>query len=555
MNRLYYGDNLFIMERMAKYSVDLIYLDPPFKSDQNYNLLYKNFTGRPVPEQAEAFCDTWEMDAEKERLAKAMPVLMREYDVDEYYIDFWRLWMQALRHTQPHLLAYLIYMVRRLLQMKIILKPTGSLYLHCDPTASHYIKVMMDGIFHHSNFRNEIIWKRTSAHSGAKRYGPVHDVLLYYTVSDSFVWNPQYQPYDESYIRSHFGNVSEDGAKYYTGDLTGPGVRDGASGQPWRGFNPTDRGRHWQPASYLYSKFAELTGEDLAAHPFLERLDKLDEADLIYWPKKDNGWPRYKQFLLDREGVPLQDVWTDISPINSQAKNRMGYPTQKPMALLDRIVRSSSNPGQVVFDPFCGCGTTVYAAHEAGRSWIGCDVAILAVKLIERQLDQRYGLVKGEHYTEEGIPNSVASAKALWDQHPGQFEHWVVEAVDGFPNSKKSADRGIDGRIYFDMKDDEIAWMALSVKGGNIRPTDIRDLRGVLSDEPDVYLAGFITMQEPSKKMREAAAEAGMWEYQGHAYERVQILTVKEIVEDKKRFNTPTKIGMKHKLEQALLPL
>ena len=173
MNKLYYGDNLDIMQQMPLGCVDLIYLDPPFSSNKNYNLLYRNLTGRPVKEQADAFCDTWEMDAEKEALARKMPVLMREQGVEDYYVEFWRLWINALRHTQPKLLAYLIYMVQRLMWMKGILRPTGSIYLHCDPTASHYIKIMMDAIFGHENFRGEIIWKRTSAHSSAKRPGPV----------------------------------------------------------------------------------------------------------------------------------------------------------------------------------------------------------------------------------------------------------------------------------------------------------------------------------------------------------------------------------------------
>ena len=385
MNQLYYGDNLDVLRRHVKDdTVDLIYLDPPFNSNANYNVLFGSHDGTQSAAQIKAFDDTWRWDQSAAEAYRE--TVERGGEVADALVAF----RTILGNS--NMLAYLSMMAPRLVELRRVLKDEGSIYLHCDPTASHYIKVMMDGIFHHSNFRSEIIWKRTSAHSGAKRYGPVHDVILFYTVSDNFVWHPQYQPYDESYIKSHFGNVNEAGEKYYTGDLTGPGVRDGISGQPWRGFNPTDRGRHWQPASYLYSKYAEVTGEDLASYPFMERLDKLDETGLIYWPKKEGGWPRYKQYLLDREGVPLQDVWTDISPINSQAKNRMGYPTQKPMALLERIIRSSSDPGQVVFDPFCGCGTTVYAAHETGRSWIGCDIAILAVKLIERELDQRYGL-------------------------------------------------------------------------------------------------------------------------------------------------------------------
>ena len=543
MNKLYYGDNLAIMEGMAKYSVDLVYLDPPFKSQQNYNLLYKTLTGKPVPEQAEAFCDTWEMDAEKDRIARNMPVLMKQYGVEQYYVDFWRLWMQALRHTQPHLLAYLIYMVQRLLHMKVILKPTGAIYLHCDPAASHYIKVMMDGIFGHTNFRSEIIWKRTSAHSGAKRYGPVHDVILYYTVSDEYIWNKQFQDYDPVYVDAFFTHEDEEGRRWRRTDLTGPGTRKGDSGLPWKDYDPTDRGRHWQPPSYFYEKYHSIVGEDLAQYGLIDRLDKLEEAGLIHRPKKEGGMPQGKRYLEDAPGVPLQDIWTDIKPIHNISSKRLGYPTQKPMAVLDRIIRSSTNEGDVVFDPFCGCGTTIYAAHEANRQWIGCDVAILAVRLVEGQLLERYGLVEGENYEEHGIPNSVASALALFQHDPFQFEHWAVEYVGGFP-TKKTGDKGIDGRIYFETKKD-LGVMVLSVKGGNIRPTDIRDLIGVLSVEHGCELAGFISNKEPSKAMKAAAGQAGQWEYEGVAYDRVQLLTVKDLVEDKKRFHTPTKIGTK----------
>ena len=551
MNKLYYGDNLHIMANMAKYSVDLIYLDPPFKSDQNYNLLYKTLTGRPVPEQAEAFCDTWDMDAEKEKLAKTMPMLMREYGVEDYYVEFWRLWIKALRHTQPHLLAYMIYMVERMLHMKIILKPTGSIYLHCDPAASHYIKVMMDGIFGHRNFRNEIVWRRTGAHGRAKKWGPIHDTLLFYTVSDKYTWNRVYEDYDPEYLEK-FYRFEDDHGRYRLVTLDGPGVRTGSSGEPWRGVDPTVKGRHWEvpPDRALPDWFEHPEGyPDMTVQ---ERLDVLDEQGMIYWPKRGSV-PQHIRYLMVAEGNPVQDIIYDIRPVGSQSKKRLGFPTQKPMALLDRVIRASSNEGDVVFDPFCGCGTTIYAAHEANRQWIGCDVAILAVRLVEDQLEDRYGLIKDEHYEEHGIPNSVESAKALWDDDPFQFEHWAAEYVDGFP-TKKTGDKGIDGRIYFEL-DDELGVMVLSVKGGTVRPTDIRDLRGVLADDPDAALGGFITMREPSKKMREAAAEAGMWEYLGVDYPRIQILTIKEIVEEKRRFQTPTKIGTKAKGEQIRLPV
>lgn len=536
-NTLYYGDNLQIMEtEMKKYSVDLIYLDPPFKSDQNYNLLYRTLTGKPVPEQAEAFCDTWEMDAQKENLARAMPALMRDQGVEDYYVEFWRLWMKALRHTQPHLLAYLIYMVIRLLRMKSVLKPTGSIYLHCDPTASHYIKVMMDGIFGHQNFQNEIIWKRTSAHSSAKKWGPVHDTILYYTASDKFVWNYPKLPHDPAYIEKFFKQTEEGGRRFHANVLTGPGTREGESGEPWKGYNPTDAGRHWAIPGKMIEELD--LSDDLSVS---EKLDALDDAGRVYWPKKEGGQPRIKYYADELDGMAAADVWTDVNPISGHSKERLGFPTQKPMELLDRIIRASSNEGDVVFDPFCGCGTTIYAAHEAGRQWVGCDVAILAVGLVEHELKERYGLIKGEHYEEHGIPNSVASAIALWEQDPFQFENWAVEYVGGFP-TKRTGDKGVDGRIYFEV-DDDLCTMVQSVKGGNIRPTDIRDLIGVLASEPGAELAGFISIKEPSRAMKQAAAKAGTWTHKGEEYDRVQLLTVEEMVEEKRGFKTPTKIG------------
>ena len=530
MNRLYYGDNLKIMQQMPLYSVDLIYLDPPFNSQQNYNLLYKTLTGKPVPEQAEAFCDTWEMDAEKEAISRSMPALLREAGVEDYYVQFWRTWMDALRNVQPQLMAYLIYMVQRLAYMKGLLKPTGSIYLHCDPAASHYIKVMMDGIFGHHNFRSEIIWKRTSAHSSARRFGPVHDVILFYSKSDKYTWNRSFTPYAADYLKDRFKRGGD--TPWKDADITGAGVRHGETGTPWRGFDVTAKGRHW-------------------AYP-PEVLEQMDAEGRVYWPKKVGGWPREKVMLAESQGIPLQDIWTDIYPVNSQASDRLGYPTQKPIELMRRIIEASSNKGDLVFDPFCGCGTTVYAAEGAGRQWIGCDIAILAIKLIREVLAERYRLAEDVQFEVRGIPASVEQAEELFKHDPFQFQHWVVEKIGGFPMQKKVADRGIDGRLYFE-EGKGLRSMVLSVKGGHVRPTDIRDLRGVLEREQDVELAGFLSLQEPSKAMKAEAAEAGVYAYQGVEYPRIQMLTVQEIMEEKREFASPTKVGSRIATNQTLL--
>jgi len=550
-NHLYYGDNLTRMQQMAKHSVDLIYLDPPFNSKQSYNLIYKNLTGKPVPDQADAFCDTWEMDAEKEELAKKMPVLMREYDVPDYYVEFWRLWINALRHTQPHLLAYLIYMVQRMLHMKSILRPTGSIYLHCDPTASHYIKVMMDGIFGHKNFRNEIVWRRTGAHGRAKRWGPIHDTLLFYTVSDSYTWNRVLESYEEEYLEKAYRNEDEHG-KYQPISLTGPRTRTGSSGQPWRDVDPTTGGRHWElpPDRALPDWFEH--PDNYPNMTCQERLDVLDEATLIYWPPRGSV-PRFKRYASIAGGNPVQDIISDIRPVGSHAGERLGYPTQKPVALLKRIIEASSNPGDVVFDPFCGCGTTIYAAHETHRKWIGCDIAILSIKLVREILAERYRLVEDQHFDVNGIPVSVEQAVELFKHNPFQFEHWLVERIGGFP-TKKTGDKGIDGRMYFETQHG-LRQMVLSVKGGKVRPTDVRDLVGVLSGENDTEMAGFLSIQEPSKAMKEAAAKAGQYTYNEVTYDRVQFLTVKQILEEKREFHTPTKMGSRISTGQASLAL
>lgn len=538
MNKLYYGDNLTIMQQMPLKSVDLIYLDPPFKSDQNYNLIYRNRTGRPVPDQAHAFCDTWEMDAEKERLAKTMPILMREKGIDDYYVEFWRLWMDALRHTQPHLLAYLIYMVERLLYMKTLLRPTGSIYLHCDPTASHYIKVMMDGIFGHQNFRNEIIWKRTTTHSDSKTWSRVSDTILFYTIGKTFTWNTPRDVHSEEYKDDKYRYVDEKGRRYGLWDMTSPNPRPNMMYE-WKGFPFPGKG--WR-----YSK---------------ETMARLDGEGLIWYPRLKDGSldisrrPRYKRYLDQQSGGGVMgNIWTDISPVNSQAQERLGYPTQKPIALLDRIIKTSTKEGQVVFDPFCGCGTTIYAAQTTKRTWIGCDIAILAVNMMREILTERYRLIEGTHFTVDGVPVSVEQAEELFRHAPFQFENWAVERAGGFPNTKQVADKGIDGRMYFEVKD-TMKSMVMSVKGGNIRPTDIRDLRGVLEREGGAELAGFISLQTPSKAMREEAVKAGSYEYQGVSYPRIQLLTVQELIEGQREFHTPTKVRSKISSGQGVLPI
>ena len=545
-NQLYYGDCLTIMEGMRSGSVDLIYLDPPFNSNREYNAIYKDETGRPLPDQIEAFCDLWTLDEERERAIKTMPVLMREAGIEDEVAQFWKLWMNALRNTQPRLLAYLSYMVERLLQMKSILKPTGSVYLHCDPTASHYIKIMMDGIFGHKNFRNEIIWRRTGAHGRAKKWGPIHDCILFYTKSGKYTWNRIYEEYDQSYI-DNFYKFSDERGQHRLVTLDGPGIRHGSSGQPWRGVNPTNKGRHWEipPDRALPNNFKFPEGySDMSCQ---ERLDVLDGAGLIYWPPKGKV-PQHKRYLANSEGNPIQDIINDIRPIGSQASERLGYVTQKPIALLERIIQSSSNEGDVVLDPFCGCATTMEAAQSLGRKWIGIDIAIHAIKRVARvRLQERLGLVEGKDFVIDGVPRNIEGAKDLWERDKYHFQKWAVEEVDGFVTTKRTADGGIDGRLYFSIPNErDLQSMAIEVKGGkNVNITALRALKGVL-DNDSALIAGLIIMEPlgavKERNFRQFMAGAGDLEVSGINYPRMQILTISDILEGT-RFHTPSVAG------------
>ena len=543
MNKLHYGDCLTIMNEWPNSYVDLIYLDPPFNSNRQYNAIYRDETGRPLPDQIDAFCDMWELDPERERVIRTMPVLMRDAGIDDTAARLWQLWMRALRDTQPRLLAYLSYMAERLLTMYRVLKPTGSLYLHCDPTASHYIKTLLDAIFGHGNFRNEIIWQRTSAHNSARRWGPIHDTLLFYTRSDYYTWNRTYQAHDPAYV-DKFYRFSDKFGSYRVGDLTGAGTRHGDSGQSWRGVNPTDVGRHWAvPERGLPTHFSR--PDDYDRMTVQERLDALDAADLIYWPLRGST-PGFKRYLETSPGNPIQDIIGDVRPVSGNED--MGYDTQKPRALLERIIAASSNPGDIVLDPFCGCATTLEAAEKLGRRWIGIDIAIHAVKRVARvRLSERLGLVEGQDYEIEGVPRTVEGAQDLWTRDKYHFQKWAVEQVDGFVTTKRTADGGVDGRLYFYMPlEQDLQNMVLEVKGGrNVNIRDLRALKGVL-DYEDALMSGLIVLhplsQTKARNFNRFMADAGTTEIAGIEYPRMQILTIGEILEGK-RFMTPTVAG------------
>ena len=430
-NYLYFGDCLDVMrESIDDESVDLIYLDPPFNSKRLYNA----FIGDA---QWVAFDDTWQW-------SEAID------DFDEVANDIELApTMEGLRTIlgEGHRLAYLSYMANRLRECWRVLKPTGSIYLHCDPTMSHDLKVVMNGIFDRENFRSEIIWKRSSAHSDAKQgrmqHGRIHDVLFFYTKTDNWVWNQQYTPYDQEYIDKFYRHVEKGtGRRFTLGDLTGPGGE--AKGNPR--YDVMGVKRFWR---YSHEQMQHLINDGRIVQAGPGRV------------------PRYKRYLDEMPGVSIQDIWTDIRPISSQARERIGYPTQKPLALLNRIIRSSSNAYDVVLDPFCGCGTTIHAAQNLGRIWIGIDICVNACKVIERRLRESFdGIWSTIEYI--GMPKTLPDAHELANIDKFRFERWAASLVDGMePNKRQRGDKGIDGRGRIAIRKGTFVDMVSQVKGGH----------------------------------------------------------------------------------------
>ena len=504
MNYLYYGDNLDVLRRHVKdESVDLVYLDPPFNSSQDYNVLFDEKNGTRSKAQIKAFEDTWRWDQ------FSAEAYQETVEAGGKVADALRAFRTFLRDSD--MLAYLSMMAPRLVELRRVLKPTGSIYLHCDPKASHYLKMLMDAVFGPEHFLNEVVWKRTSAHSSAKRYGPIHDTILFYRKTDVGFWRGGHQGYDESYVRQRFSRGGD--RPWKDADLTGAGVRYGETGEVWRGFDVTAKGRHW-------------------AYPPTE-LDRLDAEGRIYWPNARGGWPRLRVYLDEAKGVSLQDVWTDIPPINSQAGERLGYPTQKPEALLERIIQASSNPGDVVLDPFCGCGTAVSVAQRLGRQWIGIDITHLAISLIKARLHDAFG-GKAEFKT-VGEPTTEADAKTLAAEDPYQFQWWALGLVGARPiEERKGADKGIDGRLYFhEGRAGETKQIVLSVKAGHTQAAHVRDLYGVENREK-AEIGVLISLEEPTREMRKEAASAGFYESPWGKHPRLQLLTVRELLEGKR---------------------
>jgi len=501
-NVLYYGDNLEILRKyIPENSIDLIYLDPPFSSKKDYNIIFKEATGELSAAQIKAFSDTWHWDKAAEDTFQditlnAPPKVAKLIDAI----------IGGLGRND--VTAYLVMMAIRLVELHRVLKDTGSIYLHCDPTASHYLKMVLDQVFGPRNFRNEIVWKRFNFHADARRFGRVSDRLLFYTKTPQFTWNVQTRPFDEKYVESHFTYKDSHGRLFRLDNLNPPGGRGPI--YEFHGFT-----RPW--------RYTE------------EKMLKLERQGRIH--VEPGKVPSIKRYLHEIPGAAVFDIWTDIFPINSQAKERLGYQTQKPLALLERIIQASSNEGDIILDPFCGCGTALVEAQKHNRKWIGIDITHLAIAVMKSRLEESF---PGIQFEVIGEPEDLAGAKALAKEDRYQFQWWALSLIKAKPfpeERRKGADKGIDGVIDFQDRDEVTGKPAMrravvSVKSGHVHVKDIRELKDIASRHA---MGVFITLELPTKEMRTEAVSAGfyhspLWD---RDYAKVQILTIEELLQGK----------------------
>ena len=513
MNMLYYGDNLEILrDHIPDESVDLIYIDPPFNSNQAYNVIFSETDGTASQAQIQAFEDTWRWGEATEEayheLVGTAPHLLVET------IKSFRGFL-----TETNLMAYLVMMALRLVELHRVLKPTGSFYLHCDPTASHYLKIILDQVFGVENFRNEIVWERTNAHNmKASYYSKVHDLLLFYSKSDNYTWNKQYTEYSDAQLSRY---KMDDSGRQYTGrDLTMSTAMESRNFE-WRGTRPPAH-RSWGAS--------------------LEQLEKWYAEGRILLKK--NGTPRLdglKVYLDELPGKQIPSIWNDISRIGNTSKERLGYPTQKPLALLERVIKASSDKGDVVLDAFAGCGTTIQAAAALNRQWIGIDITHLAIALLRYRLADAFD--DDVEYEIIGEPKDTASANALAVQDRYQFQWWALSLIRARPyqEKKKGADEGVDGIIYYQDVDPDNTKKTLArkivvqVKSGKVSVKDIRELKSVVENQGAV-IGIFITLNTPTQPMLKEAAAAGRFQWlhvKDITYPKIQIRTIQELLDGK----------------------
>ena len=501
---LFYGDNLDVLRNhIEDESVDLIYLDPPFNSNANYNVLFKSPDGKQSQSQIEAFEDTWHWTDAAEA---AFDDVMRSGHSDAAEM------LRAMRAMlkENDMMAYLAMMAVRLIELHRVLKPTGSLYLHCDPTASHYLKMLLDAVFGVPNFGNEIIWQRTNSKGLAStRFAKNHDIILRYTKGKNWTWNNQFSDHDPEYVEKFYRFVDPESGRRYTLDNL---------------LNPN---RNRPNLTY------EFLGVNRVWRWTKERMQEAYEKGLVV-QSREGTVPRFKRYLDEQEGTPLGDIWTDIRPIQSQSAERLGYPTQKPVALLERILKASSNEGDVVLDPFCGCGTTIHAAEKLNRSWIGIDVTHLAIGLIRDRLRDAFPQATFDIY---GVPRDLAAARELAANDKHEFQLWALSLINAQPykGGRKGADGGVDGYIWFQPDGRNHEKAVVSVKGGE--HVDVKMIRDLIAtvDREKAKVGVFVTLTEPTRSMKTEAAAAGFYDSPNHGrFPKIQILTIADLFAQQK---------------------
>lgn len=544
VNTLHYGDNLDVLSDRKQFpdeSIDLVYLDPPFNSDRAYNAFFKTPDGERSPAQIQAFTDTWTWgpvsDALYKDLVEGGAAPAKVADV-----------IRAIREIlgEIDLCAYLVMMAPRLVQLHRVLKHTGNLFLHCDPTASHYLKIMLDALFGARCFRSEIVWRRTGAHKANRGLAGVHDTILFYSRHETdFFFEEITTPYMRGHIESRYTQDPSGRMKFTSGGnvLSGPGKSNGESGKPWKGFDPSAKDRHWAVPGFL----TEQMPPEFEKLGVLAKLDALHANGLIDIVE-GNAWPTPVRYLEPGDGQPMSDIWAaqpytektvfgtnkvidaDVQWLGPTDPERLGYPTQKPIGLLERIINIACPEKGVVLDPFCGCGTTVEAAHKLGRPWIGIDITYISIHLILSRMRGVPVKVLGN------VPRDIGGARALFKRSALEFERWAVSLVDGQPNEKQVGDEGIDGIVRFQFEAKKIGRAVVSVKGGNQKaPTFVRDLIGTVANEK-AEMGILILMDEATRGMVSAAAQAGSCDVPmlGKSFPKIQLFTVEELLEGKR---------------------
>lgn len=527
MNKLYYGDNLQILrEYVQDESVDLIYLDPPFNSNRNYNVLFKNENGTDSEAQITAFEDTWHWDYTAENTYQELIT-----DAPEQISRMTGALREFIGANQ--MMAYLVMMTVRLIELHRVLKDIGSLYLHCDSTVSHYLKIVLDTIFGGQNFINEIIWKRTSAHNTTSRkLGDITDTILFYGKTNKYFFNSPRQPHDETYIKKFYKHKDANGRPYRLHLV---------ERNPALGVRPN--------LIYEYKGYTPKYGWMME----LKKLEWLNKQNKLHW--SSNNRPSRKIFLDEVKKPPCGNLWDDILPIQAQAAERLGYPTQKPLALLERIIKASSNEGDTILDPFCGCGTAIHAAEKLKRQWIGIDITHLSTSLLKYRLKDAFDLSEKKDYKVIGEPQDLASAEQLALSSRYQFQWWALSLVQAKPlggkkgskKGKKGSDGGIDGVIAFiDDQSKKPKRILVQVKSGKVSVRDIRDLIGTVEREK-AAIGVFITLESSTKPMNKEAILAGVYHSPGwhKDYPKIQILSIEQLLNSKEIQMPPARATFK----------